>query len=271
MTVIDQRPAYTKKAIFFRNLLPLLGIIAMLSPGLCCAADDALDAIRYPVNPKNDQIVLKTYRDNAMKLFPDDKFDAFVSPPPKNSSPETRADLDALLKMQATERTPDQINLIYFEAPYEGPYRILTRDKLFDEAKHPATAKLLAAVDHEVVYYVIHYKLIIERPRPSQLDPRITQVVPIPGNSAYPGGHAAQSYSMALVLSRLDPEHKDAYIKRSLEGTHRREIAGLHYPMDAVAGRRLAEAVVNAMLAHPDVKPLYEAAAREYPHPQPLN
>lgn len=250
----------------FRHALLLTGLACVVYPGIGYAADQDRDALRYPATAQADKIVLDTYRANAMKLFPDDQFDAFVSPPPLNSSPETRADLDALLVLQAKERTPEQLNLIYLEAPYEGPFRTLTRDKLFDFEKYPATSALLAAVDHEVVYYVMHYKHIIQRARPTQLEPKLTTVVPIPGNSAYPGGHAAQSYSMALVLGMLDPTHKDAYVQRAMEGAHRREIAGLHYPMDAIAGRRLATAVVDAMLAHPDVKPLYQAAEREYAH-----
>lgn len=250
----------------FRHAILLTGLALVGCPGIGHAADPTRDALRYPANAQADQIVLETYRTNSMRLFPDDKFDAFVTPPPLNSSLETRADLDALLEMQAKERTPEQLNLIYLEAPYEGPFRTLTRDKLFDAEKHPATSALLAAVDHEVVYYVMHYKHLIQRARPTQLEPKLTLVVPIPGNSSYPGGHAAQSYSMALVLGMLDPEHKDAYVQRSIEGSHRREIAGLHYPMDAVAGRKLAAAVVEAMLAHPDVKPLYESAKREYAH-----
>jgi membrane-associated phospholipid phosphatase len=248
----------------FRHALLLSVLVFAGCPGTSHAADPVRDAIHYPADPQSEGTVLDTYRANSMRLFPDDKFDGYVTPPPLNSSMETRADLDALLVMQAKERTPEQLNLIYLEAPYEGPFRTLTRDKLFDFEKHPATSALLAAVDHEVVYYVMHYKHLIQRARPTQLEPKLTLVVPIPGNSSYPGGHAAQSYSMALVLGMLDPAHKDAYVQRSIEGSHRREIAGLHYPMDAVAGRRLAAAVVDAMLAHPDVKPLYEAAKREY-------
>jgi membrane-associated phospholipid phosphatase len=80
-----------------------------------------------------------------------------------------------------------------------------------------------------------------DRVRPSFLDSNIKPSISVPSHPAYPSGHSTQATTMALAVSCVDPMNRDFYLS-NLVGW-RRELAGVHYPSDTAAGKKLASFV----------------------------
>ncbi len=66
-------------------------------------------------------------------------------------------------------------------------------------------------------------------------------------NSSYPSGHTIRGWSIALVLSQVNPDAKDALLVRGYEYGQSRVILGVHYQSDVDAARDAAGACVAAL------------------------
>jgi acid phosphatase (class A) len=80
---------------------------------------------------------------------------------------------------------------------------------------------------------------------------------------SHPSGHATGGMTYALVLAEMFPEHKDALIARGEQIGEDREVAGVHYPSDVVAGRKIAKEIVKRLLANPDFHAEMQKAIEE--------
>ncbi|WP_088286256.1 hypothetical protein [Ideonella sp. A 288] len=145
----------------------------------------------------------------------------------------------------------------------------------------PRTLELMRVVVSYGSFVVQRAKVMLNLPRPHELSPRIHPMVPTPGFSTYPSGHATESQLVSRVLFHLvkstQTAHKvdpktgalsaaaDAWLKaiEPMLGdlAHRigenREVAGLHFPVDSKDGRELADFLVRAHLV-----PLAQTANR---------
>lgn len=230
--------------------------LALAAPG------DDLDTVAYPAD-RWDPNLLASIAVGPV-LFAPDAFDQAIPPPPKNASPETRADLDALLVMQEKERTPEQLRLINDEL--QNPLAEFERTGLYRPmAGHPVTRALLGLAEREMMYFVPALKKKFNRARPTQLEPKLHAVILIPRHAAYPSGHGTQIYLIAYLLGKLDPIHRQDYDQAAYGVAHRREIAGVHFPSDGVAGKKLGIALVDAVLALPQGQTLFVKAQQEWP------
>ena len=84
--------------------------------------------------------------------------------------------------------------------------------------------------------------------RPSYYDSSLTTVVNVPGHPAYPSGHSTQAHFIAHVLSWIDPNNTEIYFEDAWRVATNREIAGLHYRSDSIAGKELAENIFNLLI-----------------------
>lgn len=181
-----------------------------------------------------------------------------------HSSEATQAELATLKALAAEERSAARVELIKAEHSAMPLYKLFADQGFYDFEKAPVTNSLLASVDRDVSYFLMDQKLHWQRPRPTQLDASLTSVVPVPKHSSYPSGHAAQAYAFALTLARIDPAHAEQYKAFAMDIAHRREVAGVHYPSDSVAGRMVAEQVVAAMFENAEIQKRLELAKKEF-------
>ena len=188
--------------------------------------------------------------------------------PPRNDSDAVRAELEVLRQYAREGRDAETISLIR-EENGEDPYLSIfgRADRLPEGVKNNLVEKLLRTTISETGYFILREKLKFARARPTQLAPDLTTVIDVPPHAAYPSGHGGQAYAAALVLSRIDPARAGYYITLAKDVAKRREIAGLHYPSDSVAGQKLAEQVVDHLMQITEFQDMFNKAKASIAEP----
>jgi membrane-associated phospholipid phosphatase len=85
--------------------------------------------------------------------------------------------------------------------------------------------------------------------RPVQLDPEVKPVVTTPNHPSYPAAHACTSIAMANTLGYLVPRDAETFAALGEQAAESRIMAGIHYRSDINAGRQLALAVADKVIA----------------------
>jgi acid phosphatase (class A) len=86
----------------------------------------------------------------------------------------------------------------------------------------------------------IHFKLKFNRARPQQVCPKLVPLINPPGHASFPSGHSLESHMIALALSDVRPYASTALTALADRIGRNREVAGVHYPSDTAAGKRIA-------------------------------
>jgi acid phosphatase (class A) len=188
---------------------------------------------------------------------------ALLPPPPGDTSPAGRADLETVLQVQA-DRTPAQIERAQRVAAHTpflmgsfafGPW--------FTPENLPRTAALFKLVREQSRPFIEAAKKTWSRPRPYDRDPRVQPVVDRPHNTSYPSGHSAESAIWASILTEAFPDRRDVFEDQVRETMWGRVLGGAHFPSDTQAGRDLGEAIGKAMLKTIDMKKAIEEIRAE--------
>jgi hypothetical protein len=113
-------------------------------------------------------------------------------------------------------------------------------------ATHPHTHMLLQVTALVATACVLQVKAHYRRRRPSQVWPALYPPVPVPNHSSYPSGHATIAWLMTIAIKDVRGLAGGSALAKALDTLaarigRNREIAGLHYPSDTEAGKRLAE------------------------------
>ncbi|KXP05885.1 phosphatase PAP2 family protein [Tsukamurella tyrosinosolvens] len=83
------------------------------------------------------------------------------------------------------------------------------------------------------------------------------------GSGSYPSGHTAWGYAEAIVIATLLPELGPQLLARGADYGRHRVVLGVHYPLDVIGGRILAQAAVSDALADPRFADLVAGARTE--------
>lgn len=249
----------------FKNSLKILGAVLVLSFAFSMQAPaESVNEIKFPEGLFAAKLK-KIISDGPNILPAAEEFD--VAPPPANDSAETQAALDQLMEWAETKRDEETLERIYFENSAGKAHNFFINEGLLIEEGNDKTIQLLNMIDDDHIYFVLKYKEKFMRARPDNLERDLTTAIPNPPHPAYPSGHASQSYMVALVLADFDPANAEKYKQFAVDVAHRREIAGVHYPDDSDAGRKLAVDVLERLLEEPVVRKKYEDARVSYVKP----
>lgn len=176
-----------------------------------------IDAQRYPTSKELVKEIL-----SHLPFYINVPLDTFeISPPPANSSAQTRAELDYLLRLQE-QRTLIEIafNLDFQNWGYVVTAKPADRDFMelranffrvgrsmgtwFNANKLPKTAELVTRVWQDTRFYMWSLKDRYSRMRPYQLDPKIKNLQETDW-PAYPSGHASFAYMLGYLYSAISP------------------------------------------------------------------
>jgi hypothetical protein len=108
----------------------------------------------------------------------------------------------------------------------------------------------------------MHWKRHFKAPRPAQIYPALTPIVPTPRHPSYPSNHSFQSHLIADMLTAIlqekgnKPPHGIAKPAKAFAEriARNREIAGVHFSADSEAGKWLAAQMTTlwAKLLNPE-------------------
>jgi len=120
-----------------------------------------------------------------------------------------------------------------------------------DSSHHKYTGELVALALNTAFEIIMQFKFLFAVRRPFEISSAIQPMLPNPGHGAYPSGHATEAFLLATLFEKLiekknggadDP--RSLYLKRlAARITDNRTVAGLHFPLDNVAGMYLGTAL----------------------------
>jgi acid phosphatase (class A) len=176
---------------------------------------------------------------------------ALLPAPPAPGSNENNKEIEELLKLQDS-RTAEDVKNARAEVK-ETPF--LYSEVLgssFNPDDLPFTRKFFAQISADTKGVFSPAKKLFGRPRPYDTDPRIVPCVEKEASDSYPSGHATYSRVWALTLAEIFPEKKDALMAVADRIALDRCKAGMHYPSDIAAGKKLADAIFAEIEKNPD-------------------
>jgi hypothetical protein len=106
------------------------------------------------------------------------------------------------------------------------------------------TVELVEAVIQFCVFVEARLKHEFNALRPADLSPQVQPVITTPGHGSFPSGHCTQSYAVAHVLSTLvgsQPARDVQFQRLAARVSMNRVVAGVHFPVDNLAGRLLGQ------------------------------
>jgi hypothetical protein len=152
---------------------------------------------------------------------------------------------------------------------------------MFNRASHPWTYKLAQVAIEVGAFVVFNYKMVHNRPRPSQLCPWLMPPITVPPHASYPSGHSTQGHLLSGLLAEVMPKQvscrlqpapgsanktRASLLDRMAERIARnREVLGLHYRSDTAAGKILADSLKPLLLECPMVIDMITQARTEWP------
>jgi membrane-associated phospholipid phosphatase len=102
----------------------------------------------------------------------------------------------------------------------------------------------------------MYWKEYFNRARPSSISAKLMPPIDPPGHASFPSGHATQAHLVARLLWEVMPKQivpadkfKEGPLYLMAERIGRnREVLGLHYRSDTLAGEALAEHITTKIL-----------------------
>jgi acid phosphatase (class A) len=186
-----------------------------------------------------------------------------LPPPPANDSGQTRAELDAMLRIQAERPPPIALRAQEDAKVSVFRFKDAVDSDRFAEANLPLTTALFKKVTEDEGLVIGPVKDAFARPRPFVLEPRLNPLIEKSTSASYPSGHATWGYAVGAVLADMLPERRAEIMERAQEYAFNRVIAGVHYPTDVQAGALAGAAFAAMLFASPQFRKEEAAAAAE--------
>jgi membrane-associated phospholipid phosphatase len=194
-----------------------------------------------------------------------------LTPPEAAKIAEQMSEVRAAMDLRA-DRLPEIL------AQSDGFSEFFAAQMPFGLNRRPMTVHLIGALHDTVVAIEQRMKHLCSVMRPLDLSPQIQPLIATPGHSAYPSGHATESFAHATILaalrlsaggtpdadlidtllSKLSPAVEAAPVTDPVILLYRlaariadnRTVAGVHYPVDSAHGALLGLGVTLAFVGH---------------------
>jgi acid phosphatase (class A) len=173
---------------------------------------------------------------------------ALVPPPPAVGSPAFKEQMTVVLWLQRT-RTPAQIEFVREELDVARFASLLGGDLL--EVDGIGLKRMIDSAIDEVRAEYDALKGKYDLPRPFVVNDAVHPVTYNRPVASYPSGHATRAVVHARLLAEIFPKRREALMELAHQIGYGRVIAGVHYPVDVVAGFRLGSAFADAIIAQP--------------------
>jgi acid phosphatase (class A) len=193
-------------------------------------------------------------------------FPGLLPPPPTETSPEGKRDLQALLDLQKN-MTPERMAAIRRDLD-QSVYTVAgsVLGPKFTKENFPLAGEFFAKVVKDAGVGVGPIKQKYKKLRPFQYSKEIKtpeDIAKAAGGPTYPSGHSSTGALIPLVLGMMVPEKREALYERGWEYGVNRMTSGAAYPSDFEGGHIAASLAVHEMLKNPAFRADYEAVKAE--------
>lgn len=233
-------PIYTKRAMIRFFLLLLMGFSLVLPSYVSAktkADSETSVEISVPFDhfrPQDwDQRILMKYDPEARQSNK-----SMLLPPFDPNSEEQQNEIE-YIRTITKARTATQEK--QFKDMKDDPVSHLLTLLGLDDEELIETRLLLASGLETLNKKIWEEKWRYQRLRPTQFDPFINSLKPLPGSASYPAEKAAQAKMAAYILTDLYPDHDYIWMGWAEFVGKQYELAGLQFPSDTHAGYDLAE------------------------------
>ena len=136
-------------------------------------------------------------------------------------------------------------------AQIDPPYAFWSSVIYMHRDRHKRTFELINMVLQLCVYVEMRFKHALACWRPVEHNAQVQPMITTPGHGSFPSGHATQVHAVAHVLTSLLKLSSKPARATIIEQINRqaariatnRVIAGVHFPVDSMAGRMLGVAL----------------------------
>ena len=222
---------FSRRHFLFLNTAWVAVTLLAITPAF--AADDTMASAKPAKAVKWHY--LEPGKPDATKLLP---------PPPLPDSPEQAADLAQVRAVHATAASND-LAAAYSERKFTIYNFTEVAGAFLVETNLSKVTAFFAKVQSDASAVVGGGKNYFQRPRPFVADPSLVNGYEGEKSYSYPSGHSTESMVLALVLSDLLPDQREAIVAHARAIGWRRVQIARHYYTDVFAGRVLAEAIVK--------------------------
>lgn len=164
-----------------------------------------------------------------------------LDPGPPPDAEETNREVDHLIELARLQR-PGRMEEIL--AQYSGHHEYYHGLLMIRPETHPATCLLLKIASRVTELSMSFFKHKYNRPRPAQYCPPLMPPLDTTAHPSYPNGHALFGLMKAHCVSDAVPQMLDPMLLLAERVWHNAEIGGFHFPSDAVASRKIADAAM---------------------------
>ena len=182
-----------------------------------------------------------------------------IGPPPDVGSEEYQKQIFTVLWLQQT-RTPSQVAFVREKLNFKR-YEPILGDSI-EKVNIKVLRDVMASIISEVRDDYDGLKAEYDYPRPFVADDAVKPATSARPVGSYPSGHAVRGVVYARILGEIFPDKKEQLMQLGLQIGYGRAVAGVHYPMDIVAGQKLGNAYSDVIIAGPLFKEKLDTISR---------
>ncbi|MGE0257876.1 MAG: hypothetical protein AB7H71_00935 [Alphaproteobacteria bacterium] len=180
-------------------------------------------------------------------------------PPPDQET--TNTEIDHLISLATTEREARMSEII---AQYSEHHLYYLGLLMVQRESHPATYLLLKIATRITSMTMAYFKYQYKRPRPVQYCPALMPPLDTTAHPSYPNGHALFGLMKSYCVADAVPEMLDPMLVLAERVWRNAEVGGFHFPSDAVASRKIADAAMPLLRTCPTYQDAVAAARQEW-------
>jgi hypothetical protein len=169
---------------------------------------------------------------------------SFVAPPPEVFEGQLNL-VDQYAELR-DERSPEILSQLAWPYAYWWSLVDLRPDRTRYTLELLDVGLRFAASVHMRIKHALHL------PRPIVYSPQVQPLILTPGHGSLPSGHATEGFLVAAMLRRLLSAPKELRTQLRRQAARiaaNRVVAGVHFPVDSMAGRMLGETLAEYVLA----------------------
>jgi hypothetical protein len=119
--------------------------------------------------------------------------------------------------------------------------------------KRPKTLELIGLALSLASFVEMRFKHALACARPADYSPNIQPIIPTPLHGSLPSGHATEAFMVVHLLEQLLPQgarHRDQLQRLAARTSINRTVAGVHFPVDSLAGQLLGQTLGEYLVHH---------------------